>query len=155
MAAIPYTQAQMQQLILESLECRRQWGGINQMMELSLESCYAETGVVHLSHPMAFWETNVIGTMHGGLITLLLDSAMAIAALCCTGNRRMPTSDIHVSFLRPVQQDSTVHIRAYSMHAGKRLLQMRAELWTNSPELPCACASATFYRVGETPDSKG
>ena len=154
MAEVRYTQEQMEQLVRDSLKYRKQWGGINEMMGLSLEECCAQTGAVQLSHRMAFWETNVLGTMHGGLITFLLDTVMAIGARACTGDRRTPTSDIHVNFLRPVQQDSTVHIRAEAMHVGRHLLQMRADLWTDSPDRLCASATATFYRVDAAPRPK-
>lgn len=130
----------------EELARRNQRSDINRMMAVTFSRCSAEERYLELLHQMAEWEINVIGTMHGGLISFLLDATMAITCRAYTGDQVTPTLDIHVNFLRPVQQGSTVRTRAYVTHVGRRIVNLTAELWTENRNRLCATASAVFYR---------
>ena len=117
------------------------------MMTLVFAQCSAEEKYVELTHQMADWETNVFGTLHGGLIAFLLDATMAIACRAYTGDHATPTLDIHVNFLRPVKQGELVQTRATIVHVGRRVVRLSAELWTESRARLCATSDATFYRA--------
>ena len=95
---------------------------------------------------MEDWEINIYHTMHGGLISLLLDANMAIASRAFTGDKATPTLDIHVNFLRPVKQGEPVHTKAWVIRIGRSTVQLRSELWTTDPNRVCATADAIFFR---------
>lgn len=147
MAAIRCTQEEMEERARQELERRNQRSDINQMMTVEFAGCSAQERYLELSHQMAQWEINVIGTMHGGLIAFLLDATMAIACRAYTGDQVTPTLDIHVNFLRPVRQGSSVQTRGTITHVGRRIVNLTAELWSESRDKLCATASATFYRA--------
>ena len=147
MATIQCTQEEMARRAVQELERRNQRSDINQMMTVTFARCSAEERYLELYHQMAEWEINVIGTMHGGLISFLLDATMAIACRAYTGDQVTPTLDIHVNFLRPVRQGSVVQTRGTVTHVGRRIVNLTAELWTEKREKLCATASATFYRA--------
>ena len=143
----PCTQPEMEQRARDELERRRQRQDINQMVALAFQSCSAEGRFLELSHQMADWELNVMGTMQGGLLSFLLDANMAIACRAYTGDRMTPTLDIHVNFLRPVKQGATVYTRATVLHVGRSVVNLSAELWTEDRERLCATATAVFFRA--------
>lgn len=147
MAGVHCTQAEMEQRARAELERRNQRSDINQMMAVSFVRCSAAEHYLELNHQMADWEVNVMGTMHGGLISFLLDATMAITCRAYTGDQVTPTLDIHVNFLRPVKQGAAVCSRATVVHVGRSIVSLTAELWTESRERLCATASATFFRV--------
>lgn len=151
MAAKQCTQEEMVQRAQRELERRNQRSDINRMMLVTFVQCSAEEKYVELCHQMEEWEINVIGTMHGGLISFLLDATMAITCRTYTGDQTTPTLDIHVNFLRPVRQGSSVYTRGTITHVGRRIVNLTAELWTGSRDKLCATASATFYRADPSP----
>lgn len=141
------TQQELEQRVLAELASRNQRTGINQMMRLEYVSCSAEEQTVELLHPMADWEINIYGTLHGGLTSLLLDAVMAISCRVFTGDKAAPTLDIHVNFIRPVRQREVVHIKAWVVHIGRSTVQLRAELWVSDHKKTCAAADAIFFRT--------
>lgn len=148
------TQPELESRVLAELARRNAREDINQMMQLQFVQCSADEGSVELLHPMQDWEINIYGTMHGGLIALILDATMAVTCRSWTGDRATPTLDIHVNFLRPVKQGEPVHTKAYVVHAGRSVVQLRAELWTSDPAKTCASADAVFFRSDSAPAAK-
>lgn len=142
------TQSAMEASARREFEHRRLGHDINQMMEVSFVECSALERSLTLCHTMTAWEVNPQGTMHGGLITYLLDAAMAIANRSYTGDATSPTMDIHVNFIRPVLQGSRVFVRATLLQVGRSCVTARAELWTGERERLCAAASALYRRTG-------
>lgn len=120
-------------------------GDINSMMELSLADCRADTMELTLIHSVHPRELNVMGTMHGGLICWVLDSAMAVLLRACTGDTVTPTVDIHVNFLRPVSQGQELAVHAQILHLGRSTATLQARAIACGRI--CATATATFFRV--------
>ena len=145
--AIQCTQEEMEQRARAEVMRRSQCNDINQMMGLAFDRCSANERSLELHHQMADWELNVLGTMHGGLITFLLDASMGIISRAYTNDQMTPTLDIHVNFLRPVKQGATVHVRSHVVRVGRNVINLTAELWTESQDHLCATASATFFRA--------
>ncbi len=144
--AVHFTQEELEQRIRTELEKRDQRSDINQMMKVEFIGCSAAEQTLELFHPMEDWEINIYHTMHGGLISLLLDANMAIASRAFTGDKATPTLDIHVNFLRPVKQGEPVHTKAWVIRIGRSTVQLRSELWTTDPNRVCATADAIFFR---------
>lgn len=126
---------------------RNQRNDINQMMTVHYVNCNAAEGTLELSHQMADWEINIMNTMHGGLISFLMDANMAIASRAYTGDSMTPTLDMSIQFLRAVKAGAEVHTKATITHVGRSIINLNAVLWSDNPAQPCATASGTFFRA--------
>jgi acyl-CoA hydrolase len=89
-----------------------------------------------LSHIMTFAETNLLGSVHGGVIMKLVDDAAGAVAGRHSGGPAVTASMDEMVFLEPVQVGDLVHVKAQcnwtgrsSMEIGVRVL---AERWNES-----------------------
>ena len=147
MAEFQCTQEEMERRAIAEVERRSRHHDINEMMAVSYCACSADERTLELCHQVAGWEVNVMGSMHGGLFTFLLDATMAIVSRAYTGDEITPTMDIHVSFLRPVRQGDVAHMKARIDYVGRHMIHLTAELRTEQSGQLCASAAANFYRV--------
>ena len=88
------------------------------------------------------------GVMHGGLVTVLLDEAMAWAAAAST--RMYYTGRLEVRYRQPVRTGVPLTIRGWIGRDRGRTLETRAEVQTASGEV-LAEANALFMRTPEAP----
>ena len=146
MAVIQCTQTEMEQRVRAELMRRSQRDDINRVMAITFDRCSAAERCWECHHQISDWDLNVFDTMHGGLITFLLDTAMGILCRAYTGDHVAPTLDIHVNFLRPVTRGATVYVKATIARVGRKVIHLNAELWTENRDCTCAMASATFFR---------
>lgn len=84
------------------------------------------------------------GVVHGGLISTLMDEAMAYAAMSDAGF--CVTAGISVRFRRPVNLGQKVRVEAELVARRGRMLELRASVTQNGEEK--ASGSGTFVRVG-------
>ncbi|MER5771732.1 acyl-CoA thioesterase [Streptomyces sp. NPDC001985] len=89
-----------------------------------------------LSHIMTAADTNLLGTVHGGVIMKLVDDAAGAVAGRHSGGPAVTASMDEMVFLAPVRVGDLVHVRAQcnwtgrsSMEIGVRVL---AERWNES-----------------------
>ncbi|GAA2283902.1 acyl-CoA thioesterase [Streptomyces ruber] len=89
-----------------------------------------------LSHIMSHNDTNLLGTVHGGVIMKLVDDAAAAVAGRHSGGPAVTASMDEMAFLEPVRVGDLVHVKAQvnwtgrtSMEVGVRVL---AERWNES-----------------------
>ena len=83
------------------------------------------------------------GVVHGGLLSTLLDEAMAYAAMSVAGF--CATADISVKFRKPVHTGEEVRIEAELIERRGRILKLRATVSQNGEEK--ARGTATFISV--------
>ena len=92
------------------------------------------------------------GVVHGGLISTLLDEAMAYAAMSVVGF--CATASIGVKFRRPVRTDTPLEVNAEVVQNRGRIIKLRAQV-TQDGEVR-AQGEATFIKVvGESRGSGG
>lgn len=90
------------------------------------------------------------GVVHGGLISTLLDEAMAYAAISVAGF--CATADISVKFRKPVRIGETVKVEAELVERRGPVLRLKATVFQDGEEK--ARAFATFINVqGESRDN--
>jgi len=90
------------------------------------------------------------GVVHGGLISTLLDEAMAYAAMSVAGF--CATAGISVKFRKPVRTGEIVKIEAELVEQRGRILKLRATAFQDGEEK--ASGTATFISVpGERRES--
>ncbi|MFF9124186.1 acyl-CoA thioesterase [Streptomyces sp. NPDC014889] len=89
-----------------------------------------------LSHIMTHNDTNLLGTVHGGVIMKLVDDAAGAVAGRHSGGPAVTASMDEMVFLEPVRVGDLVHVKAQvnwtgrtSMEVGVRVL---AERWNES-----------------------
>ncbi|WP_338677088.1 acyl-CoA thioesterase [Streptomyces sp. SCSIO 30461] len=105
-----------------------------------------------LSHIMTANETNLLGTVHGGVIMKLVDDAAGAVAGRHSGGPAVTASMDEMVFLAPVRVGDLVHVRAQcnwtgrsSMEIGVRVL---AERWNEStPPTQVGSAYLVFAAV--------
>ncbi|WP_424213466.1 acyl-CoA thioesterase [Streptomyces sp. BI20] len=109
-----------------------------------------------LSHIMTGNDTNLLGTVHGGVIMKLVDDAAGAVAGRHSGGPAVTASMDEMAFLAPVRVGDLVHARAQvnwtgrsSMEIGVRVL---AERW-NETTPPTQVGSA--YLVFAAVDAEG
>ncbi|AXI87962.1 acyl-CoA thioesterase [Streptomyces sp. ETH9427] len=89
-----------------------------------------------LSHIMTHSDTNLLGTVHGGVIMKLVDDAAGAVAGRHSGGPAVTASMDEMAFFEPVRVGDLVHVKAQvnwtgrtSMEVGVRVL---AERWNES-----------------------
>ncbi|WP_299541909.1 acyl-CoA thioesterase [uncultured Streptomyces sp.] len=107
-----------------------------------------------LSHIMTGNDTNLLGTVHGGVIMKLVDDAAGAVAGRHSGGPAVTASMDEMVFLEPVRVGDLVHVRAQvnwtgrsSMEVGVRVM---AERWNEStPAQQVGSAYLVFAAVDE------
>ncbi|MEU2085831.1 acyl-CoA thioesterase [Streptomyces albus] len=108
-----------------------------------------------LSHIMTGSETNLYGTVHGGVIMKLADDAAGAVAGRHSGGPAVTASMDEMVFLEPVRVGDLVHVKAQvnwtgrtSMEIGVRVL---AERWNEStPATHVGSAYLVFAAIDES-----
>lgn len=80
---------------------------------------------------------NPLGTVHGGWISALLDSAMGCAVhSTLAAGQTYTTTSMTINFVRPVfESTGKVRCEGVSVHAGSRLATSEARLWDEAGKL--------------------
>ena len=105
-----------------------------------------------LSHIMTHSDTNLLGTVHGGVIMKLVDDAAGAVAGRHSGGPAVTASMDEMVFLEPVRVGDLVHVKAQvnwtgrtSMEVGVRVM---AERWNESaPATQVGSAYLVFAAV--------
>lgn len=105
-----------------------------------------------LSHIMTAGDTNLLGTVHGGVIMKLVDDVAGAVAGRHSGGPAVTASMDEMAFLEPVKVGDLVHVQAQvnwtgrsSMEVGVRVM---AERWNEStPAVQVGSAYLVFAAV--------
>jgi len=112
---------------------------------LSLES--ATPGQVVMSAP---YDDSLIGdpesgTLHGGVVTALLDHACGMAAFAGFGAKDTPaTLDLRIDYLRPAKPGLDITAEASCLKSHGLVAFVRATAHDGDPDDPVAIAQAAF-----------
>lgn len=125
-------------------------GAMGSLLGLELEACDPAEKTLTLSMEPAPWMANLMGWMHGGIISSAMDSTMgALCRWCRGGEVFTPTVTMQTTYLRPVMLSGRVYIRARVTHAGRSLISLTCELWAGSERerlLATACGTYATLR---------
>jgi acyl-CoA hydrolase len=110
-----------------------------------------------LSHIMTVLDTNLLGTVHGGVVMKLVDDVAGVVAQRHSGGAAVTASMDEMDFVSPVRVGDLVHAEAQvnwsgrsSMEVGVRVL---AEPWNEAGVQPARVATA--YLVFVAVDEEG
>ncbi|MDP7542339.1 MAG: PaaI family thioesterase [Acidimicrobiales bacterium] len=88
------------------------------------------------------------GTMHGGALFTMFDSAMGAATRSLLGTDQIcVTLEIQVRYLKPIFSGS-VEVRAEVLHRGRRIIQLEATATNDG--MPVAFATGSFVVLDRT-----
>lgn len=109
---------------------------------LGMECTEVDDGHVRFTASAAVKLTNPQGTIHGGIIATLLDTAMTCAIFTrLPDGKSCTTTDLSVQFVRPLApDDGRMAADGYVLNVGKTRATARAELKNAAGKL---CAYAT------------
>lgn len=138
-------QSTMEKRMTEEILYRKQLPGMSAILSLEAVSCDAGKQQIEVFHKAEEWAKNVNGTMHGGIIAAVLDSAMGILCRCYAYPHRGPTINLNVNYLRTVHTNEKLFVRAELLRKARNLIWVRAIAWVDDPEKPRAAAEGTFY----------
>lgn len=93
---------------------------LNGRMQGELVSCDEANRSITLRYPVQDWQVNGLGTLHGGMISTMMDLTMSMAIYCYSRQTIPPTITMTVNYLRPVPIEDGVHIMARVTSIGKR-----------------------------------
>lgn len=106
-----------------------------------------------LSHIMMVTDTNLFGTVHGGVIAKLVDECGGMAAARHSGGTAVTATMDEMAFLAPVRVGDLVHARAQVTWVGRSSLEVEvevtAERWDEAaaPRTHVASAHLVFVAI--------
>ena len=107
-----------------------------------------EPGAVTLTAMMREAHYNIVGTVHGGIATTLLDTAMGCATFSlCPAGFGFTTLELKVNFVRPMTAATgSVRCTGTIVHPGTRIVTSEARISDGAGKL-IAHASSTCMRI--------
>ncbi|MEV5509598.1 acyl-CoA thioesterase [Streptomyces orinoci] len=107
-----------------------------------------------LSHIMTATDTNLLGTVHGGVIMKLVDDVAGAVAGRHSGGPAVTASMDEMAFLEPVRVGDLVHVQAQCNWTGRSSMEIgvrvMAERWNESaPPVQVGSAYLVFAAVDE------
>ena len=127
----------------------RQQGTVNSMMEPDYHECSFKEGSVTLSFKVLKWETNRIGILHGGIIAASFDYTTGILARFFADSKFSPTVSLEVKYIRPVELDDTILVKAKALSVGRKIIHITVEAKSQTTGKLVASGASIFY-VNET-----
>ena len=105
-----------------------------------------------VSHITAQNETNLLGTVHGGVVMTLVDSVAGVVAARHSGGPAVTASMDEMVFLVPVRVGDVVHFNAQVNWTGRSSMEVgvriTADRWDSvSPQVHVATAYLVFVAV--------
>ena len=114
-----------------------------------------EEGWIEFSHIAVEYDINRYGTVHGGVIMMLADTASGITAFETGTGNSAPTMNMEINFLKPIREGDEMVFRTQVLSSAKRTCTLRVDVLVNG-EL--AATATNIHRkytdsVPETPAS--
>ena len=126
-----------------------QAGRISAMCRPGFVGCSFEDKSLCLSYVVQDWMRNYADVMHGGVVATVFDLTMGLLSCFCTGGLLTPTTNMQVTFLRPIPAGETLLVEAVCDMSGKTLFAATAKArLASAPDKVTATASAAFYTGG-------
>ena len=122
-------------------------GTIGDLLKYELVSVDEEKRVFCFRCQTEPWMSNVLGTLHGGIIATIIDQAMGFVTFAnLPGPGIAPTIQMQESYHHFLYAGAPVLIKVYLVSVSKSLITSRAEVFAESnPDQLCATGSGTYY----------
>lgn len=122
-------------------------GSIGDLLHLRVGNCNEASGEYTIYAETEPWMCNPYGTLHGGIISTMMDQAMGTLATCLTDGRAItPTVQLNVTFHHPLLPSQQTVLRLHVDAVTRTMLHLRVEASNGQePQKRCASATGIFY----------
>jgi len=118
--------------------------GFDENMKAWFVQCNYEENTVTIGFPTQEWQKNERGIVHGGAIAGMFDTALGIVANFTAGENEATTTDMNITFIRPLELGDSCEIKVIIVKAGRSLIRQRAELTCKESGKLIATASGSW-----------
>ncbi|MDO4493056.1 MAG: PaaI family thioesterase [Clostridia bacterium] len=123
-------------------------GAVGALLPFTLIRCSAKEASLEVAYVPEPWVRNMNGTIHGGILMTLFDSAMGTLVKCFTGEMSTPTLNLSVNFSSPGYLSNTLRFAVHIEHCGAHSVQLQGRCYPeNDPERTVATAQGVFFRA--------
>ena len=116
---------------------------INDMLAPEFAACSAADKTLTLSLPVREWMLNPVGTLHGGLMSTMMDMSMGLLSRYYRRTNEVSTVNLTVNYLRAVRPGGTVTAAVRAEKAGRRVIFQTGMLRTGDGKIVLT-AAGTF-----------
>lgn len=120
---------------------------INGMMRAEAAGCSYEDGTLSFAFPVQKWQTNRVGTLHGGMIATAFDLTVAALARFYAGENFAPTVSLDIKYVRPARAGDTIIVTARMVSAGRRISQLVCEAADRATGKVIATGASVYLNI--------
>ena len=126
---------------------RRAPESIGDLLRFRVGPCNPEEGRYCFHVSTEQWMKNAFGSLHGGIISTIMDQGMGMLATCLmNGTAITPTVQMNISYHHPMMPGDKVLLKIYVESITRTLMYMRAEaMKEDQPDRLCVTASGVFF----------
>lgn len=117
---------------------------INDMIQPQLANCDYDKRELAMRFHASEWELNPMGTLHGGLMTLMIDMTSGLLVRFFRASMKAVTVQLSVNFLGSVEKEDDILVHAHLDKLGKRVAFLHAEIIVEKSQKLAATATCTF-----------
>ena len=120
---------------------------IGDLLRFEVGPCDPEAGDYCFYASTEPWMQNAFGSLHGGIITTVLDQGMGMLATCLmNGTAITPTVQMNVTYHRPLRAGDSLALNVHVEATTRTLIHMRAEARNRlQPDKLCVSATGMFF----------
>lgn len=108
-----------------------------------------EEGCCKITLPFRDDFEQIFGVVHGGIVTLIADTAGYFAAATKVGDIPLATAEIKMNFISPVYRKE-IHAIGKVVKAGKQLIICELKVYASDSDKLVALGTATYSRIPTT-----
>src|SRR5689334_12900466 len=138
----------------------RRWGSDRprRMTDQPLEPKPASASRTTLSQVMSVLDTNLLGTVHGGVVMKLVDEVAGVVAVRHSGGAAVTAAMDEMVFVTPVRVGDLVHVHAQVNWTGRTSMEVgvraTAQRWDRAGEASLRVATAYLAFVAVDDDGQ-
>lgn len=130
--------------VFEIWEERAKLAKISRFVGQKLE--VLEQGVCRVSLPYRDKFEQTFGVVHGGIITLIADTAGYFAAATKVGEMPLATAEIKMNFVAPVYREN-IYAIGKIVKAGRQIIVCELKVYTEEKDKLVALGVASYSRI--------
>lgn len=121
------------------------------LLGIQVERIDGEELTLKLPYQTALVGDSDAGTIHGGVLTVLLDQTLGMATVCCDATEPSvtPTLDLRIDHLSVAPPGMNVFASARVYKATRKILFVEGYAYCESKENPIARATGSWVRIAD------
>ncbi len=127
---------------------------INGMMHAGAAGCSYEEGTLSFAFPVQKWQTNRVGSLHGGVIATAFDLTVAALARFYAGANFAPTVSLDIKYVRPAKEGDIIIVTARRISTGRRISQFVCEARDKTTDKVIATGASVYLNIDTDKEHK-